>query len=84
MIRINSWEDLDALREEIKEKAQGKAITIAVCNGTGCQAYGCEKVTEAFIYEITKQGLDVEIKPTGWHGFCQLGPIAVIHPEGLF
>src|SRR3989304_4433312 len=84
MKRINNEQDLNNLREEIKKRLQGKAITIAVCNGTGCQAYGCDKVTRAFIDEITKQELDLEIKPTGCHGFCQSGPITVIQPEGIF
>ena len=84
MKRINNEQDLNNLREEIKKRLQGKAVTIAVGNGTGCQAYGCDKVTRAFIDEITKQELDLEIKPTGCHGFCQSGPITVIQPEGIF
>ena len=84
MTRIYNLQDLDDLRAEIKKRPQGKAITIAVCNGTGCQAYGCGKVTQAFMDEVTKHGLDVEIKPTGCHGFCQSGPITVIHPDGIF
>jgi NADH-quinone oxidoreductase subunit F len=84
MRKINNLRDLDSSREKIKKEARRKAMTISVCNGTGCQAYGCDKVTEEFIDEITKRGLAVEIKPTGCHGFCQSGPITVIQPEGIF
>jgi len=36
--------------------------------------------------EIEKHGMQdaVEIKLTGCHGFCEKGPIMVIHPEGIF
>ena len=35
--------------------------------------------------EIAKQGLssDVDIRRTGCHGFCERGPIIVIHPEEI-
>jgi NADH-quinone oxidoreductase subunit F len=36
--------------------------------------------------ELKNQNLDreVEVKLTGCHGFCEKGPIMVIHPEGIF
>ena len=35
--------------------------------------------------EIEKQGLsaEVDIRRTGCHGFCERGPIIVIHPEEI-
>ncbi|OPX18746.1 MAG: NADH dehydrogenase [Desulfobacca sp. 4484_104] len=31
------------------------------------------------------QGLDqVEVKATGCHGFCEQGPLVVVHPQGVF
>ncbi len=59
---------------------------ISVCGGTGCHAYHCEKVSNAFIEEVRKRNVQdtIEIKTTGCHGFCERGPIVVIFPEGIF
>jgi NADH-quinone oxidoreductase subunit F len=34
--------------------------------------------------ETTRLGLDVKIKPTGCHGFCQVGPTLIVEPDGIF
>ncbi|MFC1828717.1 NAD(P)H-dependent oxidoreductase subunit E [Thermodesulfobacteriota bacterium] len=59
---------------------------ISLCTGSGCGAYGTAKVYEALTEEVARQNMqdDVEIKRTGCHGFCEKGPILVIHPEGVF
>jgi len=59
---------------------------ISVCGGTGCHAYKCEKVSEAFVEEIKrrKAEADIEVKTTGCHGFCERGPIVVIYPDNIF
>ena len=60
--------------------------SITVCGGTGCHAQGGTKIVQAFREEIKNQALDgsVELRTTGCHGFCEQGPIVVIHPEGIF
>ncbi len=84
MARINSAKELQAYKDEVVKKveAAGKK-EVAVCCGTGCQAYGAKDVVAAFQEEIKKQGLDdkVEIKPTGCHGFCERGTLVLMHPE---
>ena len=59
---------------------------MTVCGGTGCQAYGCQKVVKAFQEEIKRLGLgdSVGVRTTGCHGFCERGPLVVIQPEGIF
>ena len=59
---------------------------ITVCGGTGCHAYGCLRVADAFREEILERGLqdEVTLRLTGCHGFCERGPIVVIQPEGIF
>ena len=86
MKRVRSPEDLEALRDSIVSRRDPNKPCITVCSGTGCHAYGCESVTEAFIDEVKKQEIEgkVDIKTTGCHGFCERGPITVIHPEGIF
>ena len=59
---------------------------LLLCGGTGCHASGSLEVKEALQREITKQGLDHEIRiiETGCNGFCAQGPILLVQPEGIF
>lgn len=68
------------------KKTQEKKYCISVCGGTGCHAYNCEKVSEAFVTEIKRKKAEskIENKTTGCHGFCERGPIVVIYPERIF
>jgi NADH-quinone oxidoreductase subunit F len=67
-------------------KKKKNKYCISVCSGTGCHAYNCEKVSNAFINEIKKRNAEstIDIKTTGCHGFCERGPIVVIYPEEIF
>jgi NADH:ubiquinone oxidoreductase subunit F (NADH-binding)/(2Fe-2S) ferredoxin/Pyruvate/2-oxoacid:ferredoxin oxidoreductase delta subunit len=78
--------EIDNIREEISESRKRQNTCITVCGGTGCHAYGCLKVAQAFEDEIRNQGLQdsVDVKTTGCHGFCERGPIVVIQPDGVF
>ncbi len=68
------------------KKTQEKKYCISVCGGTGCHAYNCEKVSEAFVTEIKRKKAEskIENKTTGCHGFCERGTIVVIYPERIF
>ncbi len=59
---------------------------VLVCGGTGCVSSGSKKIQEVMANELTKQNLDKEIKlvETGCHGFCEMGPIVIVYPEGTF
>ncbi|MFH1153379.1 MAG: NADH-quinone oxidoreductase subunit NuoF [Pseudomonadota bacterium] len=59
---------------------------LMLCGGTGCDSTGSEKVRVALLKEIERQGLDreVEIVVTGCNGFCAVGPVMVVQPEGIF
>ncbi len=78
--------ELDKIREEISESRKKRKTCITVCGGTGCHAYGCLKVAQAFEDEIKNQRLQdsVDVRTTGCHGFCERGPIVVIQPDGVF
>ncbi|HEU20608.1 MAG TPA: hydrogenase [Deltaproteobacteria bacterium] len=58
---------------------------ILLCGGTGCHASGSLNVKKALNEELTKRNLTDEIKlvETGCNGFCAMGPIMVIYPEGI-
>jgi NADH:ubiquinone oxidoreductase subunit F (NADH-binding)/(2Fe-2S) ferredoxin/ferredoxin len=85
MPRINSPAELEEFRKDIISKRDPKRPCIAVCTGTGCLALGAAKVVAAFKEELKKQGLQtkVDIKETGCPGFCEKGPLIVIHPEEI-
>ena len=57
---------------------------ITICAGTGCRAYGSLKVKEALEDELKKQNMNVEVLATGCFGFCEKGPMLVIHPDKYF
>jgi len=58
---------------------------LLICGGTGCQASGSPLVKKALLEELDKRKLSEEIKvvETGCNGFCALGPIMVVYPEGI-
>jgi len=57
--------------------------TILVCQGTGCVSSGSPQIQREFEREIATNQLDVEVKLTGCHGFCQIGPTVMIEPDGI-
>ena len=58
---------------------------LLLCGGTGCHASGSLNVKKALVAELLKRGLSEEIKlvETGCNGFCAMGPIMVVYPEGV-
>ncbi len=58
---------------------------LLLCGGTGCHATGSLEVKKALLAELDKRGLSDEIKvvETGCNGFCAMGPIMVVYPEGI-
>ena len=84
--RLSSPSELESLRQSIVQKRDPSRPCITVCAGTGCRASGTEAVIEAFKEEIERREiqLDVELKETGCHGFCERGPLVVIRPKKIF
>ena len=86
MQRIRSAGDLARLRGELQAQRDPDKPCVAICAGTGCQAYGVNRVIEAFAQELAKRGPadGVDILATGCPGFCERGPLVTIRPEGIF
>ncbi len=86
MAKLKSPGELEALRASILKKRDRTKLTITVCNGTGCQAYGSKSILAAFQDEVKKQKLSakVEIKTIGCPGFCERGTLVVIKPQDIF
>jgi NADH-quinone oxidoreductase subunit F len=69
---------------------------VIVCAGTGCMANGSLKVFQSMKQEMAAAGLNVvlEFRPesnsdgirvseSGCQGFCQMGPLVTVLPEGI-
>ena len=59
---------------------------VLVCGGAACVSSNCKAVREALEAEIAAKGIEREIKVivTGCMGPCDLGPVMVVYPEGVF
>ena len=97
MNKITSFEELKALQAAERAKiavrdgqAPGAANLarhhVMICAGTGCSSSNSMLVKEALEKQLVEAGLDKEIDvvQTGCFGFCSLGPIMVVYPEGTF
>lgn len=61
-------------------------MNLMLCGGTGCIASGAPKVKQAIEEELIKRGLadEVQVVMTGCNGFCAMGPIMTVFPDGIF
>jgi (2Fe-2S) ferredoxin len=59
---------------------------VMICEGTGCAASQARDILTALKSEIRRHGLDGEIRvaQTGCRGFCAMGPIVMVYPDGIF
>jgi len=86
MPRLNSYRELEHLRQRLREQRQSITTTVMVCGGTGCRASNSQAVIDAVRDELSGQGLDdsVRLCVTGCHGFCEQGPVIIIEPGNIF
>jgi NADH-quinone oxidoreductase subunit F len=69
---------------ELKSNAFNQR-TIFVCQGTGCTSGKSEEITAALRKAVTEAGLtDVKVDFTGCQEFCEMGPVALVEPDGIF
>jgi len=78
-------------------KQSEQVPSILICAGTGCIAGGAMKIYENLKAECEKRNLPVyvglkhhneeekslHVKMSGCHGFCEMGPLVHIEPQGL-
>ena len=59
---------------------------VLLCAGAGCVSSGEQSVRETLGEELVRLGLSKEVKlvETGCMGICDLGPIVVVYPDGVF
>ena len=92
MITVN----LEEIAQKEKERVAEFDYHVLVCMGTGCIATGAGPVHDEFVRLIGENNNNIsvemsdscsesclgkgEIKDTGCHGFCQIGPLVVVKP----
>ena len=95
MNKLNSRDDLTALREVCRKAFDAEKKKILVCGGTGCVAGGSLNIFDRLRSLLEAKGIsaDVELadephegsvgmKKSGCHGFCEMGPLVRIEPQG--
>ncbi len=91
--------DIDKAAAEYGAKISGIKRRIILCAGTGCVANGSLEVRDALVEGLKAAGQNVTVelkfedKPdnfngayvskSGCQGFCQMGPLMHIEPEGI-
>ncbi len=88
--------DLRAVTDEYERASRIFPQRVIICAGTGCVANGALKVHAEFARLIGEAGLevalelkeetqsgDVHLSKSGCQGFCQMGPLVTVMPEGI-
>ncbi|HIR18339.1 MAG TPA: 4Fe-4S binding protein [Candidatus Caccocola faecigallinarum] len=92
---IKTREELRKLREEYAASLAGEKKKILICAGTGCISSGSLVIYDELRKIMEAHGLKVEVelaeephddsvglKKSGCHGFCEMGPLVRIEPQG--
>ena len=94
MSKFVNANELRDFRNNCTAELDGQAKKILICAGTGCIAGGALKINDRLLELCKENGLNVQvsleqhvehpvgIKKTGCNGFCELGPLVRIEPQG--
>lgn len=88
-------EELRNARQIYKKSLDAQKKKILVCAGTGCVAGGALDIYNELVSLIEEKGIhcavslekephddSVGVKKSGCHGFCEMGPLVRIEPQG--
>lgn len=81
-LKVNSREDLQAIKKARNEELLKYDYKILVCSGAGCISSNCHAVRDALIKSLDEQKLSARalVIETGCIGTCDLGPVMVVIP----
>ena len=92
---LKTREELQALRKIAADKLAAEKKRIIVCAGAGCVSKGALKIYDKFAAIMKEKGVDfslelqkephsdsVRLKQSGCHGFCEIGPLVRVEPQG--
>jgi NADH-quinone oxidoreductase subunit F len=85
---------LESRRERFRASTSGTMPRVTVCAGTGCMANGSMRIFERFRDVLGKRGIratvalerergDLSMIESGCQGFCQMGPLVTLSPQGI-
>ena len=93
--KLNSRAEFEALQQKYAGISNSQGRKILVCCGNGCVSSGSLKLYEEMKNSVEAHGLKcvvaldeepehdgVNVKKTGCIGFCEMGPLVKIEPEG--
>lgn len=97
MQKVENREILNDLRDASRQQMEHSKCRILICAGTGCLAGGSSAVYERmcelvagdpdievhFGPEIAHGDGPMEVRKSGCHGFCEMGPLMRIEPLGI-
>ncbi|MBE7061957.1 MAG: NADH-quinone oxidoreductase subunit NuoF [Clostridiales bacterium] len=92
---FKSREELQAYRNESIARLSAENKRIIVCAGAGCVSKGALKIYDKFAEIMKEKGVafslelqkephsdNVRLKQSGCHGFCEIGPLVRVEPQG--
>ena len=94
MSKLTSVEQLRSFRDDCVKELDGQSTKILICAGTGCIAGGALKIYDRLLELLKDKGKNVQVslekhvehpigaKKTGCNGFCEMGPLVRIDPQG--
>ncbi|MBR6400197.1 MAG: 4Fe-4S binding protein [Firmicutes bacterium] len=95
MNKLKSREELTALRDVCQKAFAAEKKKILVCGGTGCVAGGSLDIFARLKQLLEDKNIQVDVeladephgdavgmKKSGCHGFCEMGPLVRIEPQG--
>ena len=84
--KLTSFEDLEKLRNILKDRIGEKRTRLVLCGDTGCKVCGSSELEAALKESLEKWNLadKIEFKVTGCLGFCDQAPVMLIFPGPIF
>ncbi|GAB1348230.1 NADH-quinone oxidoreductase subunit NuoF [Ignavibacteriales bacterium] len=88
--------ELAGIKQNYTQRYAQVSRRIIICAGTGCMANGALKISNEFKQISQLMGLQIEtelkqeeskfnlLTGSGCQGFCQMGPLVTVEPEGIF
>ncbi len=92
---IKSRQELQELRASLNKAYNAENKRVIICAGAGCVSKGAHKIYDKFAEVMKDKGVNfslelakephsdsVRLKESGCHGFCEMGPLVRIEPQG--
>lgn len=95
-MKLNNRDELTMARSAYHQSLNAEKKKILVCAGTGCVSSGSLEIFDRLCELMKEKGIACEVelakephedavgmKKSGCHGFCEMGPLVRIEPQGF-